>query len=177
MHWREDCPQQQQKQADAAARTFPRGRPPGRYYFTKGGQCYDTRRKPNSACHDCGWATSSTSRAGRALRTAQISLCKTPTGRACDTATRPRMTTPAAATRRYRTLPRNCRKSVIVPSASSPQPPHPPRRSLPHTLHQYTTPTSTHNIRHGATCLLPYPTPAATGQHPPLVHNPRHLPP
>jgi hypothetical protein len=52
MHWRQHCPHQQTEQ-DARS-TFPRGKPPGRYYISRGGVCFDTRRRPNGPCTKCG---------------------------------------------------------------------------------------------------------------------------
>ena len=54
MHWRSECPALRDKKQQTASRSFPRGQPPGRFYISKGGQCYDTSRKPNFECSRCG---------------------------------------------------------------------------------------------------------------------------
>jgi len=54
MHWRANCPVQRAEDAEAAERNFPRGQPPARYYVSKTGKTYDTRRKPTTECQRCG---------------------------------------------------------------------------------------------------------------------------
>ena len=54
MHWSKDCPVKAQKQQQSASQSFPRGEPPARYYISKCGQCFDTRRRPNMECKKCG---------------------------------------------------------------------------------------------------------------------------
>lgn len=52
MHWGASCPQ---KHAEKDSRqVFPRGKPPARYYISKGGACYDVHRRPNTPCSKCG---------------------------------------------------------------------------------------------------------------------------
>ena len=54
MHWAKDCPVKAQKKQQSASQSFPRGQPPARYYISKAGQCFDTRRRPNAECKRCG---------------------------------------------------------------------------------------------------------------------------
>jgi hypothetical protein len=54
MHWRSDCPVQQEKEVQSSSHSFPRGKPPGRYYISKTGRCYDTQRRPTAECQKCG---------------------------------------------------------------------------------------------------------------------------
>ena len=54
MHWGKDCPVKAQHKQETASQAFPRGKPPARYYISKGGQCCDSRRRPNVECKRCG---------------------------------------------------------------------------------------------------------------------------
>ena len=53
-HWRADCPLEAEKKDQTESRSFPRGKPPARYYISKHGKVYDTTRRPTSECHRCG---------------------------------------------------------------------------------------------------------------------------
>lgn len=53
-HWRVDCPEEAEKKQQSADRSFPRGKPPARYYVSKHGKVYDTTRRPTSECSRCG---------------------------------------------------------------------------------------------------------------------------
>ena len=53
-HWRENCPVAAKKTENSASRTLQRGAPPpGRYYISKGGQVFDTTRRPLQECKRC----------------------------------------------------------------------------------------------------------------------------
>ena len=52
--WRENCPVAAKKTENSASRTLQRGAPPpGRYYISKGGQVFDTTRRPLQECKRC----------------------------------------------------------------------------------------------------------------------------
>ena len=51
-HWSSECPDRAKDAAPSLS--FPRGQPPGRYYVSKGGKVYDTKRRPPHECNQCG---------------------------------------------------------------------------------------------------------------------------
>ena len=55
-HWREKCPVAKDKQEHSASTSFPRGKPPGRYYVAKNGKVFDTQRRPTTDCSKCNKA-------------------------------------------------------------------------------------------------------------------------
>ena len=54
LHWNTACPEYAAEQASKAERSFPRGKPPARYYVSRSGKVFDTTRKPPSECQKCG---------------------------------------------------------------------------------------------------------------------------
>ena len=53
-HWRENCPQAARKSEETTARALQKGAaPPARYYISKGGQAFDTSRRPLQECKKC----------------------------------------------------------------------------------------------------------------------------
>ena len=53
-HWRENCPVAAKKTEQNSARSLQRGSdPPGRFYISKGGQIFDTTRRPLQECKRC----------------------------------------------------------------------------------------------------------------------------